>query len=255
MLRIQPAVSLTLGVVAFTFAALGLTAAPAAAASCPTHFIGLHGVGEGTDSPTIVETENAIARYATGKSLTYESLNYPTLDIDQFTSQEFFQDPAVSPIVVGASLLTRRIADRQAEDGRNGCGTSKFLLAGYSEGAWVTDFYGGSSTGTDLIHRGVIAAIVTYGDPQWDQGSQGQGLARRFGGGLDPWLPNAFPNTVQPWCAVKDPVCGQGFDPATVTPLEQLAAAAECMPNSTCEHYAYAKGITGTAGQFLASRA
>jgi hypothetical protein len=52
--------ALTAPVIAFACVLLGFTTAPVAdAAVCATHFIGLHGVGEGTESATIVETIKA----------------------------------------------------------------------------------------------------------------------------------------------------------------------------------------------------
>jgi len=245
-------------VVAFACAILGVTAAPnAGAVVCATHFIGLHGVGEDTSSYTIVETIKATgsAIGTAGPPVEYEALDFPTLPAGEFVNQQFLGDPQVAPIVVGAGILRQRIADLQARDAAAGC-PSKFLLAGYSEGAWIIDYYAHTSRGAGLLDSGVIAAVVLYGDPQWDDGSRGQGLARRFGAGIDPYLPRAYPNTVQAWCRDQDVICGGGMDPATVTREWQLAQALWCLdPNSTCPHHAYATGITGEAGKFLASRA
>ncbi len=243
--------------VAFACTVLGVTAAPSAgAAVCAAHFIGLHGVDEDTSSYTIVETIKATGSAVgpTGPPVEYEALDFPRLPAGEFLSQQFLGDPQVSPIVVGAGILRQRIADLQARDAAAGC-PSKFLLAGFSEGAWVIDYYAHTSRGADLLTNGVIAAVVLYGDPQWDDGSRGQGLARRFGAGIDPYLPRTYPATVQSWCRDQDAICGGGMDPATVTPEWQLLRASECLYNPACSHFAYATGITGEAGRFLASRA
>jgi hypothetical protein len=50
-------------------------------------------------------------------------------------------------------------------------------------------------------------------------------------------------------------VLGQGCGVQVGLRDRQLRAAAAGAFLPTCPHYAYAKGITGTAGQFLASRA
>jgi hypothetical protein len=147
--------ALTAPVIAFACVLLGFTTAPVAdAAVCATHFIGLHGVGEGTESATIVVTIKA-AGAADGDNnppVEYEALDYPTLTIQEFLSQQFLGSPSVTPIVVGATILNQRIKELQAREAATGC-RSKFLLVGYSEGAWVIDFYANGATGKGLLPR------------------------------------------------------------------------------------------------------
>lgn len=232
-------------------ALIGFPAPAIAAPACPDYFIGLHGLGEGRESKTINETWETLSSAAKlrGHVVVKDSLDFPKLDPTQFLTQTFLGNAESAPIVTTAQTLLNEI-----NQVRLTCATTRFVVAGYSEGAWAVDYFRLHEAGMGLMSTGVVVGVELYGDPQWDNSIYAQGLARRFGAGLSPYIPIFQNSQVQSLCLPQDPICGEGFIPLIVPPVVQLGTAAICAGGATCRHYQYTFGATRQGGEFLASR-
>jgi hypothetical protein len=132
----------------------------------------------------------------------------------------------------------------------NKCGgITPFLLAGYSEGAWVIEM-----AMDQRLDYGTIRGIGLLGDPQWDDPSgatgHSRGLARIARG-----IPGAYPllpGRTRTWCLGHDPICGVGYENR---PVQQVSDAVNCESNH-CPHLNYiSSGLAKDIGDFLADRA
>ncbi|MFE9967509.1 cutinase family protein [Streptomyces sp. NPDC005525] len=231
--------------------AFGAGATPSQAASyrpaadCPLTFIGAHGLNEDWKSTTISNTWKSFNPARRGDAP--HSLHYPKMKVSQFFNSEVVGAQAVSATTVGAGFLNKEISAVRAS-----CSSARFVLAGYSEGAWVIDRYLRQKHDYEL--RDVVAAVVLYGDPQQDNGSEGKGIAQRYGHGVSsPYIPSELSDRVKTFCNDRDPICGKGYANRSAT--EQMHAAISCT-NASCPHFSYAtNGDTEKGGSFLASKA
>jgi hypothetical protein len=146
------------------------------------------------------------------------------------------------------------------------CPGTRFVLNGYSEGAWVIDCWlHGNMPGANQHtcttgtgggrHYNSIAGVSLYGDPQWD-GNPDKGIARLAPfRALDPYIPTGhLTNRFRSWCAPGDPICGHGLNDNDL--LSRLGKASDCGKNPACPHFAYKDlQFTETEGQWLASLA
>jgi hypothetical protein len=153
----------------------------------------------------------------------------------------------------GMTEIGRDIAEK-----RRDCKDTHFVLAGYSQGAWVIDRYLRSAK-TDVISK--IDAVALYGDPQWDRGSQGQGLARILSNKFKTWsIPGPYPglkDRTQSICSSKDPICGGGYKKSKpgLLPVTQAIDAWKCSGSKQCPHYLYKPAATRQGGEFLGMKA
>ncbi|MFF6783757.1 cutinase family protein [Streptomyces sp. NPDC012510] len=212
-------------------------------------FIGAHGLNEDWQSTTIDKTWQSFnsAPRSNGPSLKMISLRYPKMTVSQFFRNEVVGSEAVSATTVGVGFLNKEIRNARAS-----CPSTRFVLAGYSEGAWIIDRY--LRQKHDYNYRDVIDGVVLYGDPQADNGSKGQGLARRYGYGVsDPYIPDELGGRVKTFCYDHDPICGNGYESQSTD--AQMRAALVCSSDAECAHFRYAtRGATEQGGRFLASR-
>ncbi|MER6957417.1 cutinase family protein [Streptomyces sp. NPDC000618] len=218
---------------------------------CPMHFIGVHGMDEtGDDSETIKATWDKFrdlspepkpaSYFATYRSIHKDDLNSTRAAISKWSG------------IYKASTLegVTEIGLNVAETLRR-CPSTHFVLAGYSQGAWVVDEYLRQSH-TPL---GLIDGVALYGDPQWDHGAKGKGLARRL---TKPQLSGDYPDPpnyqghILTLCANKDPICGEGYGDLGVG--VQLIDASNCK-KPKCPHLTYAPTATNRGAEFLASKA
>jgi hypothetical protein len=133
---------------------------------------------------------------------------------------------------------------------RGRCRSTRFVIAGYSQGAWIVDKF----LRQHPEQKKHIAGIALLGDPQWVSGIDA-GLAKLFGtwGVSNPYFPKGIGSRMQSWCNFHDPICGRGFASRYGTDAVrgvQLTAAGICAV-AKCPHYTY-RPTARTAGQFLA---
>jgi hypothetical protein len=144
------------------------------------------------------------------------------------------------------------------------CPGTRFVLNGYSQGAWVIDCWLHGNMPDAVEHTcttgtgggkywASIAGVVLYGDPQWD-GNPDKGLARLVPGrALNPYEPTGHlrHGRFRSWCTQGDPVCGQGLNNNDL--LERREMSSDCATPS-CPHFAYKDTeLMDSEGQFLAS--
>jgi hypothetical protein len=134
------------------------------------------------------------------------------------------------------------------------CPQQRFVLAGYSMGAWVID---------DWLDQhpsswDKIAAVRQYGDPGWKHKTKVPGIVDKGLTRMIVDLPEdpAFPSKAHrsQWkttCLWLDPVCGSGFGAVAQV---QLASAAACL-GVKCAHYDYVTKKAKKGGKWLASKA
>ncbi|MFF9214289.1 MULTISPECIES: cutinase family protein [unclassified Streptomyces] len=228
---------------------VGLRPAPAAAAtSCPAHFLGLHGLNEETDlrSPPINATwatfESAVAAKAARPIR--DLISFPKVTTPEFLGKTVKSRTGVEPDVNAGVSAVQHAMDRAVRQ----CPSTKFVLAGYSLGAWVVDKF----LLTDAHRRPLVIAAQLYGDPQWNDPGKGQGLAVIFGHGLRvPYPPSS--DRVQSLCNNRDPICGVGYRAGTLDLTLRLGdalKAVRCPGHTHC----YSGRSTTQGGQFLASK-
>jgi hypothetical protein len=245
---------------------------------CPTVLLGLHGMQEGP-SPTdptaksttggITVVESTFKSFQTAAAATgHSAKDYKTDDVPYPITEwydldnPFLMRTIVSDVVDGSNALNTAIRNYMAL-----CpsGKSKFELVGYSEGAWVIEYW-------LHFHQSAadkyVKAIQLYGDPNYYEvyghdrhGVHAyQGLSRLAGltfGWYGPPYPN--PNTpyrVKTVCITKDPVCGKGYTDSLTEHALQFGAAGKCLI-SDCPHLDrhYDNGYTIRGAEFLAKYA
>ncbi|PJJ05249.1 Cutinase [Streptomyces sp. 2333.5] len=220
----------------------------AAATTCPVHFLGLHGLNESSDlrSDPINETwktfESAVAAKAARPIR--DLIFFPKVTTQEFLGKTFKSRTGVEPDVNAGVSAVQRAMDRAVRQ----CPSTKFVLAGYSLGAWVVDKF----LLTDPHRRPLVLAAQLYGDPQWNDPGKGKGLAAILGRGLHtPYPP--FPDRVQSLCNHRDPVCGTGYraGPRDLKLRAGDLKGVKCPGSAHC----YSGRSTTQGGQFLASRA
>ena len=239
--------------------------------SCPIVLLGLHGMNEGpsstmkADISTTVESTFIFFESMAAKAHKFRPSDYRVQDISYPTTGFAELDnpikmrTIVSDVVDGSRALQAAIRHYTAV-----CSSSKFELVGYSEGAWVVDYWLHFHPGEA---RNDVKAIQLYGDPNYYQVYRHdrhgvhayQGLSRHAGltfGWYGPPYPT--PNTkyqVRTVCIPKDPVCGKGYTDSLTEHALQFGAAAGCSLTS-CPHVDYViDGYTLRGAEFLAKYA
>ncbi|MEU1365114.1 cutinase family protein [Streptomyces sp. NPDC005803] len=168
----------------------------------------------------------------------------------EVTTQEFLDKTSksrngIAPDVNASVSALQNAMDRAVSQ----CPSTKFVLAGYSLGAWVVDKF----LLTDSHRRPLVLAAQLYGDPQWNAPGKGKGLAVILGHSLrTPYPP--FADRVQSLCNHRDPVCGTGYRAGTAD-LTRRAADLHDVKCPGDSAHCYAGPATTQGGQFLASRA
>lgn len=241
---------------------------------CPTVLLGLHGFGEGPSDTKAADPESTVEK--TWTSFTeragelHVSKDFEFLDVPYKTAEwTLFNQTVFNPI-------TMRTLTGDVTDGSNAleaetqaftalCPSTTFTLVGYSEGAWVVNYW---------LHfhpkeaRSQVKAVELYGDPIWyrayDHDPNGgvvayQGLARiaglDFGWFGPPYPIQNTPYLVQSLCASNDPVCGEGYKDTIADHRGQFETTVACVSDMTCTHHSYTSGATKQGGEFLANHA
>ncbi|MDQ0718730.1 hypothetical protein QFZ55_008182 [Streptomyces luteogriseus] len=224
-----------------------LSTSAAAATPCPVRFIGLHGLNEQSDlhSPPINATwktfESAVA--AKGAAPKRDPISFPKVTTQEFLDKTRKSRTGVEPDVNAGVQAVQRAIDQAVSK----CHSTKFVLAGYSLGAWVADRF----LLTDSRRRSLVLAAQVYGDPQWSEPGKGQGLAVILGRGLRTSYPPSA-DRAQSLCHHRDPICGTGYRAGTLDLTRRITDAlnVKCPGSPHC----YSGQATTQGGQFLASR-
>ncbi|TQE36850.1 cutinase family protein [Streptomyces ipomoeae] len=236
--------------------------APTALPACSTiRFIGLKGLNENSDkeSDVINATWDRFKRTSetSGVGTPFrESVNYPKVAPTRLVSDIIVADTFSVVIRAGVTSAVDRgveAVNAAIDDVRKKCPDAKFVLAGYSLGAWIVDQF----LKTTPLQSIVLAAIL-YGDPQWN-GAGVRGIAQSYDGTAlsGPYPPLA--DRVQSLCNHHDPICGIGYE-ASEKGMEKRAAdlgkaIALAAEGKNCgPHCGYVGGPTTQGGDFLESR-
>jgi hypothetical protein len=131
-------------------------------------------------------------------------------------------------------------------------GTVKYVLGGYSEGAWAVHDALNDLTKTEL---GEIAGVAMFGDPKFEQ----EDIVREYKsndtshgiGAVEDKKDNAVPAAIAPrtgsWCLPDDPICQASRKNIAIWLPVCIAG------RSSCPHFHYvATGATSRAAAFLA---
>lgn len=233
----------------------GAGAAPAAAgtqapaARCPITFIGMHGLNEDLTSPVLHSFWDEYVRRVPDRSRLGNPvfLGHPRQSGTEFLHRLQYGNPAPDdPVEVGFRFLSNQVASTVQQ-----CSPARLVLVGYSAGAWSIDKW---LRTRPYLHSQVLG-VELFGDPQWDHGPQGQGLARRYRQTVSgPYVPASLADRFQSWCTSGDPICGQGYGPGRHESARQKGAALRMFTGGPCfEHcQSYKYGATARGAQFLA---
>jgi hypothetical protein len=211
----------------------------ARAACPPVLFLGAHGVGQGGaqgSSPdkahwgstiqVLWQTLDNNGVGAVGEAVSYPKVPEPLNLKDTPEMGKWLSVSLVPSSLAGnSSLMSDLTSTYQA------CPGTLFLLAGYSQGAWIIDYvlhyldsekgHGGEPLGKKIL--GNIKGVYLMGDPAFPQTSSKsaiEGLVNWYGSIVEPLLPESVYPTVKEYlangvpvadfesvCAGGDPVC------------------------------------------------
>ncbi|MFF2206280.1 cutinase family protein [Streptomyces sp. NPDC058145] len=248
-----------------TASVLARSGSQVAGEGCPVHFRGLPGMvgpGEKDGKSIIADTwDNFQQSRTAGMSPTSHVVEYPAMKVTELTdlARAGLTNPPEALRIAERNFNSSNVAG-MARIGldiaktRQKCKATRFVLAGYSQGAWVIDRYLRFAK-PEVLRK--IDAVALYGDPQWEHDAKGRGRARILSRYFETWkLSGQYPgfkDRVQSLCASKDPICGEGYKGTDL--IAQARDAQTCAQNSTCPHYLYAPTATKQGGDFLAARA
>ncbi|MEU0119902.1 cutinase family protein [Streptomyces bobili] len=173
-----------------------------------------------------------------------DPISFPKVTTQEFLDRTRRSRTGIEPDVNAGVSAIQRAMDEAVRK----CPSTKFVLTGYSLGAWVVDKF----LLTDARRRPLVLAAQLYGDPQWNDPGKGQGLAVILGRGLRTHYP-PFPDRVQSLCNHRDPICGTGYRAGTLDLTLRLGDAlkeVKCPGHTHC----YSGRSTTQGGRFLASR-
>ncbi|MGW1680578.1 cutinase family protein [Saccharopolyspora sp. NPDC002376] len=221
--------------------------APAAqAAGCPFTFIGLHGLNEDSSSSTIQTAWTQFNSLAEKKGLksTAVFLKHPKLTFPEFFSQ-IIDARSRDPISRATDDL-----NNAAIAAANACRPARLVLVGYSEGAWIIDQWIHNNAESAQVSQ--ISAVLVLGDPQWNNGDRGQGLAQRVNMGINPYIPpKPLGDRFTSLCLPRDPVCGEGYGNDIVSQFRD----ARNLQKSCGIHCSYTKKAIQSGVQTLVTNA
>lgn len=231
--------------------------------ACPSiGFFGAHGVNEG--GPGELKDQmgdtvfNTWTRFASQAKVTTiaTAVNYPKVSLNEFVQDVTTWQIAQRAVYEGATQLDNEITASYVS-----CPQERYVLVGFSEGAWVIDNFL-RTAGTAVTNR--IAGVVLYGDPQYPAGQQGPaaGIARIAYNLPDPYVPTTVSNRFMSLCVsynitdngrkrtAYDPLCM--YNPMDATNC--LVHASDNPPSELCPHLQYARlAATQKGADFLAS--
>ena len=177
---------------------------PPATGCADVEVIAVRGTNESSPIGVLGRLANAVTT-TTSKTVATYGLPYPA------TSDW------VNSVNAGKSLLTQRLTTQSAA-----CPNQRFVLLGYSQGAWVVgDSLAGGGGGWPApisAQLGTkVAAVVFYGDPRYrswewfDVGTAGAALSPI--NGIIPRDPGAlatYASRIRSYCELDDPFCQYG---------------------------------------------
>ena len=220
-------------------------------------FFGAHGVGEGGGTGSLKDQMGEVAADTWDKfsskakvSVGVTAVRYPKVDAVPFVS-----DLGTWSIVQKAVSEANTELASEVNAHFIGCPNERFILVGYSEGAWVIGEFL-RTAGSATLKR--VAGVVLYGDPQFDP----TGILRSFPGLPafgPPYVPPAVADRFVSYClsynlpdgsrVAYDPICQfHAIDTASC-----LASMSD-PSNVVCPHFHYARlGGSQRGADFLNS--
>jgi alpha-tubulin suppressor-like RCC1 family protein len=190
-------------------------------------------------------------------------VRYPKIGIGQLIVQRAFGGLVGDNVGEGVDVLKQEVIIQ-----RRVCPGSPIVLAGYSEGAWVIDQFLHDNSG--LVSA--ITAVALIADPQFDHfatgiirgtGQNGDGVARRWYNGINPYLPSELRDRAASWCLaeqqgkqlVHDPICNNRLYNADKNETSKDTDCKNGLPSCVHLDSHYAKAGYLTAGvDFLISK-
>jgi hypothetical protein len=240
----------------------------------PAFFIGLRGSGEGATYGSLGNTINAFYenfKIAYGEdNVDVYGVPYPAIAVPNFAESHNLDELSDmlhtfgSSVAEGITKLSNVLIGQHAV-----CPDQRFLIVGYSQGAWVTGDALAALDDTILSH---VAAVVLLGDPKlrwrdpdvegiatkfpWVSGGlpSGGGPRQRYMPGVTDWniTPTQLGNfQFRSYCEGQDPICNATkMNPADFVPgvpdspgtTEWLGWLDPCLnlDANVCEHMMYA---------------
>lgn len=223
------------------------------------YFFGGHGLAEGGVSDWGATVKDVYDNYEKGiheadpdVSVGGEAIAYPRTEFPDWVRlvRARFSSRQEEEVINGSIALSDQLTERY-----KACPGERFILAGYSEGAWVIHDYL-KNLGTKALDR--IAGVVLLGDPQY----AGTGIIPKLypNHAITPYFPPALKGKAASWCVsynlpaakrtVFDPICH--FSGSDITNC--LKAAQGEIDETWCPHLRYVEtGGTKRAADFLVS--
>ncbi|WP_326827151.1 cutinase family protein [Streptomyces sp. NBC_01751] len=212
-------------------------------------FFGAHGVGEEGFGP---EVEDVWTKYKQGMSSSGLTLDAAPIDYPKQALPQVLKPRTVSnleAVTNGAITLNAQLSERRAK-----CGNERYVLVGYSQGAWVIDKFL-ALAGPSVLDW--IAGVALLGDPQYPKTGIVRKLAPSYA--ISPYLPPSIKERANSWCVSYDfPDAGRSVaDP--VCQLRDWRDIDACLkvndgkiPREWCPHFRYKEtGGTERAADFL----
>jgi hypothetical protein len=234
----RTAVILVIPLLSMTVAAVGpSSAATTAQASCPSVlFLGAHGVGEGGGSGPLLSDEwgNTIQAVwyrlsLNGVGAVPEAVGYPRVPVPDNLTGRLNLAWWVTTELAPSSITGNLSLINDMTNTYSACPKTLFLLAGYSQGAWIIDYvlhYFNTVKGHGTAPKKILAnvkGVFLMGDPAWPKTTQTptlEGVVNYEASVVTPLLPNSVYPTSQDYlanglptadfwsiCAGGDPIC------------------------------------------------
>ncbi|MET7988736.1 cutinase family protein [Streptomyces sp. NPDC005281] len=223
------------------------------------YFFGGHGLAEGGEGDWGHTVKDVYDNYEKGLhdadpdvSVGGEAIAYPRTEFPDWVRlvRARFSKQQEEEVINGSIALSDQLTKRY-----KACPGERFILVGYSEGAWVIHDYL-KSIGTKVLDR--IAGVALLGDPQY----VGTGIIPKFypNHAIAPYFPPALKGKAASWCVsynlpaakrtVFDPICH--FSGPDITKC--LKATQGEIDETWCPHLRYVEtGGTKRAADFLVS--
>ncbi|PAZ14961.1 hypothetical protein CLM62_16465 [Streptomyces sp. SA15] len=216
-------------------------------------FFGAHGVEQEGFGLEVADVWNKYKQSMSNSGLTLDAapVNYPKQTLLQLLKPRTNRN--LEAVTNGAITLSDQLSRRRAE-----CGDERYVLVGYSQGAWVIHKFLAIADSTAVLDW--IAGVALLGDPQFPE----TGIVAELAPSYAITLPDSIKGRTESWCLSYDlPDLGLGRR-AVADPLCQLRDRrdiADCiaanygkLPKERCPHFRYKEtGGTNRAAEFLAA--
>ena len=249
--------------------------AAVAQASCsPVLFLGAHGVGEGASGTTpnsahwggtVQQVWNTF--YQNGVDAVAEAVSYPKVPAPTNLTGKTALEKWVIGSLAPSSITGNQSLINDLTNTYSACPTTLFVLAGYSQGAWIIDYvlhYLNTVKGHGTEPKKILAnvkGVFLMGDPAWPKTTQTpklEGVVNYYASSVAPVAPNSVYPTEKAYVANGLPIADfwsicAGGDPICLYDGSQ----SDLEKNIGIHEHAYSSGSPSVAddgGNWLATR-